>query len=57
MTGRPVSFEELLISALDTNDAVAKLPIDKGIIMQAELTVKIAKEQSSYQWMLNPTPQ
>lgn len=51
-----VTMQELLISALATNDALAKLLIEKGIITQAELLAKIAEERATYQRMLNPTP-
>lgn len=56
MTGSPVSFEELLISALATNDALAKLLIDKEIVTQAEFLAKTAAERATFQRMLNPTP-
>ena len=51
------SMEELLISALASNDALAKLLIEKGIITQQEFLSKIADERAIYQRMLNPPRQ
>ena len=56
MAGEPVSIEELLISSLATNDALAKLLIEKGIITQREFRAKISEERATYQAMLKPTP-
>jgi len=55
MAGEPVSIEELLISSLATNDALAKLLIEKGIITQQEFSAKILEERATYQAMLKPT--
>jgi hypothetical protein len=55
MAGEPVSNEELLISSLATNDALAKLLIEKGIITQQEFSAKILEERATYQAMLKPT--
>ena len=49
MAGEPVSIEELLISSLATNDALAKLLIEKGIITQREFRAKISEERATYQ--------
>jgi len=51
------TIQELLISALATNDALAKLMIEKGVITQHEFLTKIAQERAAYQRMLNPTRQ
>jgi hypothetical protein len=48
------TFQELLVSALATNDALAKLLIKKGIITFLQ---KIEDERATYQRMLNPTAQ
>ena len=54
---QPATIQELLISALATNDALAKLLIEKGIITQQEFLTKIAEERATYQRMLKPTRQ
>ena len=54
---QPATIQELLISAHATNDALAKLLIEKGIITQQEFLAKIAEERETYQRMLNPTRQ
>jgi hypothetical protein len=46
-----------LISALATNDALAKLLIEKGIVTQQEFLTMIAGERATYQRMLNPARQ
>jgi hypothetical protein len=48
----PVTMGELLISALATNDVLAKLIIDKCIITQQESLPTIAEERATYQRML-----
>jgi hypothetical protein len=53
----PVTFQELLISCLASNDALAKLLIEKGIITEQEFSQKVAEERATYQRMLNPTLQ
>jgi hypothetical protein len=57
MAGETVSIEELLISSLSANDALAKLLIKKGFITREEFLAKIAEERATYQHMLNPTRQ
>jgi len=57
MASRWVSIEELLVSSLATNDALAKLLIEKGIITQREFLAKISEERATNQRMLYPTPQ
>jgi type IV secretory pathway component VirB8 len=54
---RPVTMEELLVSSLTQNDALAKLLIEKGLITREEFMQKISEERATYQKMLNPTPQ
>lgn len=54
---QPATIQELLISALATNDALAKLLIEKGITTQQELLGKIAEERAISQRILNPTRQ
>ena len=57
MARRWVSIEELLVSSLAANDALAKLLIEKGIITQREFLAKISEERATNQRMLYPTPQ
>jgi hypothetical protein len=45
---KTVTFEELLISALATNDAMAKLLISKGIITQEEFNTQMSIERANY---------
>jgi hypothetical protein len=54
---KTVSLEELMVSSLATADALAKLLIEKGIIMDAEFKQKLAGERAVYQCILNPTTQ
>jgi hypothetical protein len=54
---RPVTFEELLVSSLAQTDALAKLLIEKGLITREEFMQKISEERTTYQKLLNPTPQ
>jgi hypothetical protein len=49
---RPVTMEELLVSSLAQTDALAKLLIEKGLIIREEFVQKIAEEQATYQGML-----
>jgi hypothetical protein len=49
--------EELLVSSLASNDALAKLLIEKGIITEQEFLQKLSEERATYQRMLNPTAQ
>jgi len=44
-----VSFKELLMANSIHIDAVAQLPIEKGIINKEEIFVKSKQEQSEYQ--------
>jgi hypothetical protein len=53
----PTTFQELLVSCLASNDALAKLLIEKGIITEQEFVQKISEERATYQRMLNPTLQ
>jgi hypothetical protein len=53
----PTTFQELLVSCLASNDALAKLLIEKGIITEQEFLQKISEERARYQRMLNPTVQ
>jgi hypothetical protein len=53
----PVTIQELLVSSLASNDALAKLLIEKGIITEQEFLQKISEERATYQRMLNPTAQ
>jgi type IV secretory pathway component VirB8 len=54
---KPVTFEELLVSSLAQTDALAKLMIEKGVITREEFMQKISEERTTYQKLLNPTPQ
>ena len=40
----PVALEERLVSSLAQTDALAKLLIEKGIIMQQEFLARISEE-------------
>lgn len=53
----PVTIQELLVSALATNDAIAKLLIEKGLITQKEFLSKVSQERATYQAILNPIKQ
>jgi hypothetical protein len=53
----PTTFQELLVSCLASNDALAKLLIEKGIITGQEFLQKVSEERATYQRMLNPTVQ
>jgi hypothetical protein len=54
---RPVTLEELLVSSLAQIDALAKLLIEKGLITREEFIRKVSEERTTYQKLLNPTPQ
>ena len=54
---RPVTIEELLVSSLAETDALAKLLIEKGLIIREEFIQKISEERATYQRLLNPTVQ
>ncbi len=45
-------MQELMVSSLATADALAKLLIEKGLITQAEFTLKLSAERAGYQEML-----
>jgi len=47
-----VTMQELLVSSLATADAVAKLMIEKGLIIEAEFIQKLSAERATYQAML-----
>jgi hypothetical protein len=53
----PVTLEELLVSSLAQTDALAKLVIEKGLIMREEFMQKISEERGMFQKILNPTKQ
>ena len=55
--GKPVSLEELVVTTLAMTDALAKLPIEKGVITDAEFKQKLLEERAVYQRILNPTTQ
>jgi hypothetical protein len=50
-------MQELLVTTPATSDALATLPMEKGLIKQAELMTKILEERAVYQRMLKPTVQ
>ncbi|MCZ6906582.1 MAG: hypothetical protein O7G28_04795 [Deltaproteobacteria bacterium] len=47
-----VTMEELLISSLATEDALAKIIIEKGLITESEFMTKLSAERAGYQVML-----
>jgi hypothetical protein len=47
-----VTMQELLVSSLATADALAKLLIEKGLIIEAEFMQKLSAERAVYQAML-----
>lgn len=47
-----LTLQELMITALATADVVAKLLIEKGLITQKELDVRLFSERAHYQSML-----
>ena len=53
----PVTMQELLVSSLAQTDALAKLLIEKGLIIREEFMQKISEERTIYQKSLNPTRQ
>ena len=53
----PVSLQELMVSTLAMTDALTKLLIEKGVIMEAEFKQKLLEERAVYQRILNPTTQ
>ena len=53
----PVTMQELLVSTLAQGDALAKLLIEKGVIMQASSWKSCHRSGRVYQRMLNPTVQ
>jgi hypothetical protein len=49
---------ELLVATFATADALAKLLIEKGVIIsEAEFREKLLEERATYQRILNPTRQ
>jgi hypothetical protein len=51
---KPVTLEELLVSSLAQTDALAKLLIEKGLIIREKFMQKISEERATYQKLLNP---
>jgi hypothetical protein len=51
---KPVTLEELLVSSLAQTDALAKLLIEKGVIIREEFMEKISEERATYQKLLGP---
>jgi hypothetical protein len=47
-----VTLEELVISSLATADALVKLLIEKGVIIEAEFVAKLSAERATYQEIL-----
>ncbi|MFQ5917870.1 MAG: hypothetical protein ACE5I0_08690 [Candidatus Binatia bacterium] len=47
-----VTMQELIASSLAQTDALTKLLIDKGLIIQAEFMQKLSDERAVYQEML-----
>lgn len=54
---KPVSLQELMVSALAMVDAATKLLIEKGVITDAEFKQKLLEERATHQRILNPTVQ
>ncbi len=54
---KPVSLQELMVSALAMVDAVTKLLIKKGVITDAEFKQTLLEERATYQRILDPTVQ
>jgi len=50
--GGTVTIQELLVTSLAQNDALAKLLIEKGVFTQDEFMEKIKAERATYQAML-----
>jgi len=44
-----VTMQELLVSSLATEDALAKLLINKGLITEAEFTKQLSTDKAVYQ--------
>ena len=53
----PVTIQELLVSSLAQADGLAKLLIEKGLIIREEFMQKISEERATYQRLRNPKPQ
>jgi hypothetical protein len=51
-TGGLLTLQELMVTALATADAVAKLLIEKGIVTDAEFKNKVLEARSTYQGLL-----
>ena len=43
-----ISLEELMVSSLAMTDALAKLPIAKGIITEQEFKAQLSTERANY---------
>jgi len=50
--GGILTLQELMITALATADIVAKLLVEKGLITQRELDMKLFSERASYEALL-----
>ena len=50
-----LKLQELMITALATADVVAKLLVEKGLITQKELDVRLFSERAHYQSILQRT--
>ncbi len=50
-SSRCSSQQELLVSALEQTDALAKLLIEKGLITEAEFTKQLSTDRAVYQAM------
>ena len=47
-----LTLQELMITALATADVVAKLLVEKGLITQQEVDMKLFSERASYEALL-----
>jgi hypothetical protein len=47
-----LTLRELMITALATADVVAKLLVEKGLVTQHELDLKLFSERASYEALL-----
>jgi len=47
-----VKLEELIIASLAQTDALSKLLIEKGLIVEAEYMEKLSAERGTYQEMM-----
>jgi hypothetical protein len=51
---KPVSLEDLVVTSLAITDVLAKLLVEKGVIIDAEFKEKLLQEHAVYQRILNP---